>query len=431
MALFLGIDLGTSYFKVGLFDAAGKLKGLGRVALEVTSPAPGQFELAVDKFWELLRRALHDALVQAHAEPGEIAGLSYASQANTCVMLDQDDRPLTPFILWTDNRGEPVDARALEFAASDTFRRTVGFEGISGNWAVAKWNWFTRNKTAAAPAARRLMTIADYLTFSLTGNRVGDASTAAFLGLYDLHASKWWAPALATFGLQESQLSMPLLPGTIAGRTTPSAQVRLGLPAGIPFAVGGLDHHVAALGAGLGRFADVSISTGTVLATLALVPSPDPRPHCYHGPHFERGYFYRLAFDANGAGRLETYQREKAPELSLDTLLGQAAASSGVHGREVRLILDEIAATHAQLLDQVGRSAAMSRVVASGGGARSPLWLQIKADRMKVEIVTTTCSERGCLGAAMLAGVAAGKLGNLAEAADAMVHVGPIYAPRA
>src|SRR6185295_8449890 len=99
MALLLGIDLGTSYFKVGLFDETGALRGLGRVAVEKQSPAPGRSELAVDEFWRLLRRGLAEALTQAGATAREIAALSYSSQASTFVLLDRNDTPLTPFVM--------------------------------------------------------------------------------------------------------------------------------------------------------------------------------------------------------------------------------------------------------------------------------------------------------------------------------------------
>ncbi len=172
------------------------------------------------------------------------------------------------------------------------------------------------------------MTLPDYLTFTLTGERVGDASTAAFLGLYDLSGREWWPAALNAFEIDPDLLSEPLLPGTRCGQTNEGATIRLGLPTGIPFTVGGLDHHVAGLGSGLDRLGEVSISTGTVLAAMSLVDKVIPRDGCYHGPHFDRGRFYRLAFDPRGAGQLEDYQRRFAPDHSLDQLLALAALAA-------------------------------------------------------------------------------------------------------
>ena len=110
MAYLLGIDLGTSYFKVGLFDETGALKGLSRLALRKETPLAGHCEVAVAVFWQLLRDGVADVLRQAGIAAGEVAGLSYSSQANTFILLDRADRPLTPLILWTDTRGEPLQA---------------------------------------------------------------------------------------------------------------------------------------------------------------------------------------------------------------------------------------------------------------------------------------------------------------------------------
>lgn len=442
MALLLGIDLGTSYFKVGLFDETGALKGLGRVPVNKTIPAPGRCELAVEEFWGALRRGLGEALAQAEAAASEIAALSYSSQASTFLLLDERDEPLTPLIVWTDSRGAPVPGELAAFARTEAFRRTIGFAELSEQSAVTKWLWFQRSESAVWARTRRIMTIADYFTFALTGERVGDASTAVFLGLYDLVREGWWPEALRMFHIEAEKLSTPLRPGSPCGRTAKRATDLLGVPAGIPFAVGALDHHVAAIGSGLERLADLSISTGTVLAALALVDAPTPQVGCFHGPHVDGARFWRMAFDPNGAGQLEDYQRQFAPKQTIEELLTQAArAPLGVawrggasdHGSAVRAILERVAVAHRALVRcVVGREAdapAVRSVVATGGGARSPLWLQINADVLGVPVVTPACLERACLGAAAFAAAAAGFYPSIPDATAAMVRPERVFEP--
>jgi Sugar (pentulose and hexulose) kinases len=439
MSLLLGIDFGTSYFKVGLFDAAGTLKGLGRVAVEKDMPGRGWCEVPVPRFWSMLRRGLASALTEADATVNEIAAVSYASQANSFVCLDAAGEPLTSLILWTDARAEPVAPDVEAFSQRDEFARTVGFHGWSSGFAVAKWRWLQINQPDVWARSRHVLTLSDYFTFALTGERVADASTAAFLGLYDLSRRRWWPEALAAGRIETERLATPVRPGSVVGRTVDAAVQKLGLPAGVPFAVGGLDHHVAALGSGLGTSADVSISTGTVLAAMTLGADFEPKCGCYHGPHFDEGQFYRLAFDPDGAGQLEAYQREFAPELTLEQLLAQAAtvpaASStrkdpaASRGAAVRHLLEKIAAAQRALVGQVIGAAGVSRIVATGGGARSPLWLQIKADMFNVPVVTPSSPERASLGAAMLASIAAGWCNDAAQATAAMQSPGRIFMP--
>lgn len=434
MPLLLGVDLGTSYFKVGVFDETGEARGLSRIAVERSESAPGRAELPVEVFWETLRRGVAAALAEAQARRSDIAGLSYSSQANTFVLVDAADRPLTPLILWTDRRAEDLDGAGRDFADSAEFARTVGFRGMSPLWAVAKWHWFQRRQPEIWTRCARAMTLSDYFTRSLTGEAVGDSGTAAFLGLLDLGRGEWWPQALHAFGIDAALLSQPLRPGSPAGCLSGPGSSRLGLRPGIAYAVGGLDHQVAALGSGLGTLADASISTGTVLAAMRRVTHPEAVPGCYHGPDFHPGEFYRLAFNADGAGKLDRLVREHAPHAEIGELISRAlgsapgatsAAAESVPPavlRDLRDLLVAIADSQRELLERIGRSAPLRRIVATGGGARSEAWLQLKADRFGVPIVTPASSERACLGAAMVAAVAAGVWRNLAEASAAMIR---------
>lgn len=430
MALLLGIDLGTSYFKVGLFAIDGTLRGLGRVAVEKQTPGPGRSEMALDAFWRTLRDGLALALAEAQAEPHEIVGLSYSSQATTFVLLDARDQPLTPLIFWTDTRGDPVEPALLELSRTESFQRHVGYAGISGQTAAAKWRWFQREEPKVWAATRRVMTLSDYFTYALTGQAIGDASTAAFIGLYDLLSAAWWQSALSAFEIEAARLSQPVRPGSGVGRTNKRAREFLGLPAGLPFAVGALDHHAAAIGSGLGTLADASISTGTVLAALVLVDRPTPLSDCFHGPHTDGRRFYRLAFDANGAGELERYHRQHAAQWRLEELIAQAAQPTTPESRVVRQILERVSKTHAQLVRAVLPGVRPRRVVATGGGSRSPLWVQMNADSLGVPVVTPRSPERACLGAAIFAACAAGHYSTLESAAGAMVQPDREFAPR-
>jgi sugar (pentulose or hexulose) kinase len=210
----------------------------------------------------------------------------------------------------------------------------------------------------------------------------------------------------------------------------------------VPFAVGGLDHHVAALGSGLGVLADVSISTGTVLAAMTLVPRPEPRVGCYHGPHFDGVRFFRLTFDPAGAGQLEDYQRRFAAGSTLEELLALAAAvpaggpapqdiGAAAPGVALRYLLEKITARHRTLIGEAMDGAKASRIVATGGGARSALWLQIQADMFATPIMNPTSPERACLGAAMLASVAAGWQRDPVQAMAAMLSPGRVFEPNA
>jgi sugar (pentulose or hexulose) kinase len=216
-------------------------------------------------------------------------------------------------------------------------------------------------------------------------------------------------------------LAKPLPPGTAAGRTVARASELLGLPADIPFSVGALDHHAAALGSGLGEVAEASLSTGTVLAALVLVDKIEPAPWRIHGPHVDGVRYYRLAFDPDGAGQVEAYQRQHAAGLTVEELLRQASQSPQGHGTAVRALLRKIATSQRELLARVAGESRIARVTATGGGARSPFWLQVTADIIGRPVVAVASPERACLGAAMMASVAAGIWPDIPTAAKRML----------
>lgn len=444
MILLLGVDFGTSYFKVGLFDATGALRGLGRVAVSNTTNGPRRSELPVGTFWRLLRMGLAEALAQAEARAEDIVGLSYSSQANTFVLLDRNNNSLTPFVIWNDRRAHPLEAAVAEFGGTEEFRCTTGLAGLAAESAAVKCRWFQAHEPAVWARTARVMTLPEYFTFTLTGETAGDAGTAALTGLWATATGGWWSKAQEFFRVAPGTLSTPLTPGTPCGRTGSRARDLLGLAPGVRFAAGGLDHYMAAVGSGLDRLGDASISTGTVLAALQLVDKVEPVADCYHGPHFD-GRFYRLAFDPAGANQLEDYQRQFAPHLDIAQLTALAAmvppgtpAESGLseqgdrrHAMLVRGLMERISATHRTLLHRLRAPRPASRVIATGGGARSSEWLQINADMLDATIVAPKCPERACLGAAAFAAVAAGLFSAIPQALLAMVHSDRVMTPRA
>ncbi len=430
MDLLLGIDLGTSYFKLALFDRSLVLRGLGRIAVPTREDGDRR-ELDPEAFWQTLRTGLAQALAAAGAQAADIRGLSWSSQANSFLLLDADQTPLTPLILWTDRRGTTLPGPIRQLAERPDYVAVTGIgTGTGPNTAFAKLLWFQAEEPGVWTRADRFLTISDYLAFSLTGTFQGDAGTASLLGGMDQQTLAWWPEALRAVNLDASRLSTPLRPGTRLGRVTAAGAARLGLPAGIPVAAGSLDHHAASLGAGLGNGADVSESTGTVLACIGLTDTYRPRAGICFLPGLRPGTYAMLAFDNNGAGVLEWYQRTFAPNLTfreLDQLAESVPADCDglvarplphlqpgltgfdhrrdAHGpgHYARAIMTATTDKLGELLDRLSPERRPGAAVATGGGAHSPFWLNLKRERLGINIFPAACPEPACRGAALLA----------------------------
>lgn len=439
MQYVLGIDLGTSYFKLGLFDREGRLAGFSRVAAPRRGIAE-RCELPIDEFWATLHTGVGQAAGRAKARPWDVAAVSYSSQANSFVLMDADDRPLTPLILWPDRRASYIPAAVEALWCRDDFLPTTGVGiALSDQMAVVKLASLAERPEWRR--VRRVMTISDYLTFSLTGEPVGDAGTAVLLGLLDSAALAWWQPALQAAGLREAMLSRPLRPGSPAGHLTEQGAQRIGVAPGTPYCVGTLDHHAAALGAGFGSLAGVSLSMGTVLACLRPSKRFQPASDKITGPGFASDEFFQMAFRNEGAGMLEVYRNAYAPGQSVADLLDQAASApdgtgtraildaaagqvrfeggpaSAPAGVQARAVLESVVGAARGLLKAFCGPEAPRCLVVTGGAARSAFWTQRLADCIGCEVQTSCCQEPACLGAAMLATRTAGWFESLRQAA--------------
>ncbi len=440
MQYVLGIDLGTSYFKFGLFDREGRMAGFSRII----SPKRGtaeRCELPIDEFWATLHTGVGRAIAQADAHEIEVAAVGYSSQANSFLLMGAGDRPLTPLILWPDRRNPGIPAAIEALWNRDEFLPTTGI-GIALSDQMAVVKLASLAELPEWQRTRRVMTISDYLTFSLTGQAVGDAGTAVLLGLLDPAALAWWPPALRAARLRNEMLSRPLRPGSLAGPLTEQGARGIGLAPGTPFCVGTLDHHAAALGAGAGSLARVSISMGTVLACLRPCVGFHPALGAITGPGFVPGEFFQLAFCNEGAGMLEVYRDAYAPGENIADLLSRAASAPAgcgclrvlldsaagqvrfeggpkkpSAGLQARAVLEAVADRARSLLESFCGPETPQHMVITGGAARSAFWVQLLAERLGCQVWTTGCQEPACRGAAMLAARSAGWFDSLSQAA--------------
>ena len=429
---YLGIDLGTSYFKAGLFDESLRLAGLGRVPVPNSGDGTATSEVRAEDFWQAVGGAIKGALAEANAEASDIAALSWSSQANSFLLLDAENKPLTPLVLWNDIRTGAIPLPVKRLGDRADFAAVTGAGGPTSEYhAVAKIDWFRTERPDIWSRTARIATIADYLALGLSGEHKVDAATAAMLGILDLRALSWWPQGLGELGLSTSLFATPVRSGTIIGTISADGATRVSLPGleGAKVIAGTLDHIAAALGAGLGEVASVSESTGTVLACVRNTDRFEPTVGITTLPGIENGTYSLLTYDPNGAGILEWYHNQFAPTTSFAELDKLAAAVppdcdglvmgdmpqlreglSGFtgatdvtgHGHYARAIMSAVSDRLGVLLANL-HVAKSERIVATGGGARSPFWLQLKRDRLGIDIIPASCTEPACRGAARLA----------------------------
>ena len=430
-AKILAVDLGTSYFKVGMFNQRCELELLETVPAPLSSSSDERAEIDVAAFRDCISGAVHSLRRQA-GDFSAVRTVSFASQANSFALFDRASEPITPFILWSDGRARSERMLLDELANIPAFYETTGVAQLSHLLLPAKIAWLQRNEPQTVKATARIGLISDYFTWWLTGNWYTEASVAGLTSLANIHTFEWWQDACSSARIGTNQLSRIVRAGTPVGTIRQELTREWGLHEKCELIVGCLDQFAGAIGVGNVLPGEVSETTGTVLATIRCAHDFDtnPNPGVFQGPGFRQGIYYQLAFSELSAGILERYRKSKAPDMTfaqLDHLAtsvppgaaglklrtdafhrpveeffaGRTAQHAQPH--EVRAILEAIAEESCRQVRLLTGGIQPVRVVTGGGAARSKLWLKIKSDALGCPFVTLDCEETACRGAALLA----------------------------
>jgi sugar (pentulose or hexulose) kinase len=435
----LTFDLGTTNFKAALFDDAGTMLARVTTPTPVTSPHPGWcvidpgvFDDTITSLAMQLRSQQPDRWSHTHA-------VCFATQTNSFLLLDEQDCPLTPIILWSDRRALELAEPLQQVAGDPNLRMQTGVPAVGPQFALAKLMWLRQHRPDVWAGARRVQLIGDRLAWRLAGRHVTEAGAAGLTACLDIHRLSWRTALLAQLDAEHLRLPTPLYAGTDLGELHPRASEALQLPARCRVAMGCLDQYAGAFAAGCVRPDAICETTGTVLATVAPSDTFDANlsVNVFQGPAGQPGRWWRMAFGSVSANLLDALQRDEQDAPTFAMLDAEAAATGDddgglrldaaasvradhpvfvnlqphhTRGHRVRAIMQAVADALRDQLHDLGLGNTTQGVCALGGAARSRLWLDIKARTLGRPIVTLDCPEPTCLGAAMLVITATRKL---------------------
>ncbi len=477
MSCLLGIDLGTTAIKAALFDDSGRRIGASTREYALLTPSPQVVEQEVGVYWQAFKDALAEVLAGSGVQPRSIRALGISAQGETLITLDRQGRALGPAIVWMDNRAQ---AESDELAASLGNRQVhevTGQVGMLPMWPASKVLWLRRNRPELFGRADKFLLIEDWFIHRLTGAFVAEGSLLCSTTWWDLRAKRYWPRMLGELGIGEQQLPEIVEPGQAIGPLRREAAAELGLDPRTVVATGALDQACGALGVGNVRPGIFSECTGSNVAVVAMVDRPRidplrqlpcfyyglPDTYMMHAFSMTGGMVLRWFRDAFCA---EALREASAPgtdpyELLTRQAAGVPAGAEGLvllphfqgaglpesnprargvlyglslhHTRAhvIRAILESVALICRRMIDAVRDLGIEVREIRSlGGGAKSPLWCQIKADLTGLPVTTMRNTEdAACLGAAVLAGAAVGVWPSAAEALSRIVKVDRRFEP--
>jgi xylulokinase len=467
----IGCDVGSQGTNAALYAADGTLVASAYEAYDVAFPHPGWAEQD-PRLWIAALHAAVARLVRDVPEgPSAIKGLSFGSQLDGMVVCDANGEALRPAMIWMDRRAEAQAAALAGRISHADFYRHVG-ANLDSSHAVFKAMWVRDEEPELFAQAASLMSPGTYVLREAAGVVAVDYSNASSLALLDPRTRAWSEPVLDAVGI-DPKLLPELAAGTQpVGRVTAAFAEATGLSPDTVVVVGCGDEMAATLGAGVfapGEVCDV-VGTAEPVCAASAQPREDPtmlvecHPHAdpdvwlLENPGFVSGGNLRWwrdqfspeerAAEARGDG--DAYDLMTAPAADvppgaeglvyLPCMQGAMApewngAARGVfygltlaHTRAhmTRALLEGSAYGLRDILEAM-RDAGLEvgRLTIVGGGAKGPLWRQIKADVTGLPVRVPMSVETTATGAAILAAVGSGMHASVAKAVEAFVAYQP------
>lgn len=473
---FLGLDIGTSTIKAGIFAADGlELALVVEEYLQLPEGEP-RLEFDAEALWRAACRVI-GAAVNA-APDARVAAVAVSTHAETLVLLDGEGKATRPAIFTTDCRAEGEGRELASRFGLEWILQRTGQPEMTGAWPCSKLLWLARHEPEVLRRTAHILLPGDYVLYRLCGESAAEQASWGSAVMVDLATRDWLAPMLDAIGVRREQLPTLVAPGTVVGAVTAAAAGEAGLPPGTAVVVGSLDQNCAAVGAGNVQPGIVSVSTGSVLALVATIGHPvfdaATKVGCYTYP--VAGTYCLLPWNPTGGlvlkwfkdrfGQPEQEEASRTGASVYDILTrGAAAVPPGcdgltmvphlqgslfpqahpsargafygvtlAHGRAhfTRAILEAVAFMLRDGLAALrGLGVPVREVRLIGGGARSAVWAQIMADTCQVPMGTVVTNEAAALGAAMLAAAGAGAYDSVAAAATGMARLATTVAPDA
>lgn len=459
-----GLDIGTTGCKLSVYDESGEFLCNAYREYDV-SRRGGAHEVDASVILGAVKTVIADCGRQYAPD-----AIGVTSFGESFVLLDENDGVLLPSMLYTDPRGSVECERLCASLGEDFLIQTAGVKPHP-MYSLPKLMWIRENLPEVYARAHRVLLMEDYVVYLLSGVAQIDYSLAARTMAFDIQRKCWSAEILNAAGINASLLSTPVPTGTAAGRIRPSLAEALGVSPETVIVSGAHDQIASAVGAGVFSVGEAVDGTGTV---ECITPVFDHIPT--EKSLYEKGYSvipyvldntyvcYALSF--TGGATLKWFRDNFAAKYGGVENVYAALDRNVPSDPTGILILPHFAGAANPYMDNASRAAIVglslehtaedlykalmegvtyeimtnlehlssfgitpSSLYATGGGARSEVWLQIKADILGKPITSLLAKEVGAVGTCMLVGRAIGLYRDLDEAKARFVQTGKTYYP--
>lgn len=470
MAVFLGIDIGTSGTKTLAMREDGVILASATVEYPLYSPKPGWSEQQPADWWDASVKSVRKVMKAAKLKAADVGGIGLSGQMHGSVFLDKAGKVIRPALLWNDQR-TVAECAEIERLAGGRKRliKMVANPALTG-FTAPKILWLRNNEKKNFDRTVQVLLPKDYVRYEMTGEFATEVSDASGTLLLDVVKRKWSSNLLSKLDLDSSLLPKVYESEDVTGGLTTAAAKAMGLNAGTPVVGGGGDQAASAIGNGIVRKGVVSATMGTSGVVFAhsdeVQVDPEGRLHTFC--HAVRGKWHVMGCVLSAGGSLQWFRNQlcqdeiaqaKRKKIDPYELITRQAAEAPVgseglfflpyltgertpyadpnargswvglslrHGKGhlARAVME--GATYA-MRDSLeiarGMDIPVKEVRLSGGGARSEFWRQMQADIYGQQVVTINAEEGPAYGVALLAAAGTGAYRDVVQACKATISV--------
>ena len=473
MANIMGLDIGTSGCKALVFDSDGTLLASASREYDVNFPYPQWAEQDLENVWQKAQAAMIEAIFLARVTVVAAIGLSVHGEAVTPV--DDQGIPLRATILGMDTRTDTQnECLRAKYGGEELFHRT-GMPIHTIN-TLPKLLWIKENEPEIWKQANKFLLVEDFLIQKMTGKAVVSQCLASRTQMYDLTKGEWSNEILDFLDLDINHLAEVQPSGSVVAEMHSALAAFLGLSLRPLVITGGHDQACGALGVGLTQLGLAMVSTGTAEVVEVVLDSPVLSKPLYEGNfsvynHVVPGLYLAMTLNHSGGMVLRWFrdsfydshlaESDRFGKNAYDLILGsESREPTGL------LVLPHFSGSGTPTFDTQSKGAILGLTFSTsrsdiayamiegltyelrlnldllmdggvhidvlraiGGGAKSALWLQMKADITGIPVVKPKITEAAGFGAALLAGTGAGIYPSAEVAANKFLKLTAEYHP--
>jgi len=274
--VFLGVDVGATVVKAGLYRADGRCVALSSVRAQAVTSALGFSERDMEGLWEGVSTAVGDVLRTSKLPPATIASVGVTGFGNGLLLLDQSGNPIGNAIASTDSRAHTIVAEWLRLGVADAIRSRT-WQTLWPGQPLALFAWLERQAPELVGRAAALVMCKDFIRYRMTGEIAAELTDLSSAGLIDGKTGSYDRATFQALGVQRVYPLLPqrvLLPSEVCGAVSPACASRTGLTVGTPVVAGMADGLALLLGSGVTADDTLSIVSGTWSLNQRLAPAP-------------------------------------------------------------------------------------------------------------------------------------------------------------